>query len=426
VDLDYKAVGNAGMQVVGRLITERDRDRALDGLGLDELPDGRRADDVVAGLDRRQFLLYDVRDEKRVRLLRSRWAMSYLRGPLSLLEMRPLLAGEGEASIGSPGAAMPETAGPAVGPEPSVAPGGTAGEDRPPMMGIGVPIRFSASAQGLLEPVLVIRSRVTIIRQSLGLDRTFEEIWSVPTGATGELDWEQARALEESPDLVDEPQPGTRFPAVAPSRLQASLAKAASAYISWRARRPVMVLASPGLKLVAEPGEGRDAFIERCLDAADRADDSRQERVRARFEKRIETLKRRLEREQDELDRDQAQLEARKAEEKLGVVEGIFSVLLGSRSIRSAAGKAASRARSVASKRRMSRRAADAVTESENEIERIGDEIEQLADEMQDEIDRIAAESEEKARQVEEVSIRPLKANVEILSMELAWGRRSL
>ena len=51
VDLDYKAVGNAGVQLIGRLITERDRDRALDGLGLRELGDGRRTDEVVAGLE---------------------------------------------------------------------------------------------------------------------------------------------------------------------------------------------------------------------------------------------------------------------------------------------------------------------------------------------------------------------------------------
>ena len=61
VDLDYKALGNAGVKLVGRLITDRDRERALEGLGMSKLPDGRDADDIVAGLGKRQFLLTDVR-----------------------------------------------------------------------------------------------------------------------------------------------------------------------------------------------------------------------------------------------------------------------------------------------------------------------------------------------------------------------------
>jgi hypothetical protein len=81
VDLDYKALGNAGVKVIGRLITDRDRERALEGLGLTSLDDGRDPDDLVASLGKRQFLLLDVRAKKRVQLFSSRWAMSYLRGP---------------------------------------------------------------------------------------------------------------------------------------------------------------------------------------------------------------------------------------------------------------------------------------------------------------------------------------------------------
>ncbi len=97
VDLDYKALGNAGVKLVGRLITERDRERALEGLGLTTLADGRDADDAVAGLGKREFLLDDVRAKPRVRFFSSRWAMSYLRGPVTLVEM-PLLVDRSASS----------------------------------------------------------------------------------------------------------------------------------------------------------------------------------------------------------------------------------------------------------------------------------------------------------------------------------------
>jgi hypothetical protein len=119
--------------------------------------------------------------------------------------------------------------------------------------------------------------------------------------------------------------------------------------------------------------------------------------------------------------RDQQQHKSRKAEEVLGVVEGLFSVLLGSRGARSAGGKAASRMKTAAGKRRMSQRAASSVVESEREIERIENELEDLADEMQDEIDRIAVASEEDAEQIEELAVRPKRADVEVLDLFLIW-----
>ncbi len=91
VDIDYKALGNAGVKLIGRLVTDRDRERALEGLGMTGAMAGE-VDRQVASLGKRQFLLVDVRSDGPPRAFASRWAMSYLRGPLTVGEMRPLLA----------------------------------------------------------------------------------------------------------------------------------------------------------------------------------------------------------------------------------------------------------------------------------------------------------------------------------------------
>lgn len=404
VDLDYKATGNAGIQVIGRLITEHDRERALDGLGLRALPDGRDADSVVAGLGKRQFVLVDVRAAERVRTFTSRWAMSYLRGPVTLAELGPLVT---VATAVAP--ATPATSAAAVG------------RSQPPVMTTAASVAFEGDAGGLLAPWLAVESRVRVDRASLDLARELTEHWWVPLDDAGATDWEAAVAAAAAPELVATPPAAARFPAAAPAGLAASLDHADTDFVAWRARRPVAVLAHSKLKLGAAPDESAEAFRLRCLEAADHADDARQEAVRARFEKRIETVKRRLAREQDELDRDRDQLASRQTEEKLGMVEGLFSVLLGSRSLRSAAGKAASKARSAATKRRMRQRAEGSVVESENEIERLTAELEDLAREMQDEVDRIAAESEALAEQVETVEIRPTRSQVEVVKLRLVW-----
>ncbi len=415
VDIDYKALGNAGVKLVGRLITDRDRDRALEGLGMKVLPDGTDADRLVAGLAKRQFLLYDVRAKRRTRVFSSRWAVSYLRGPVMTAELGPLLHSftpaasgrglRGETAPRSGGMGRTEAAG---------------GASRPPVVEADLPTRFWAGGTGEARPALFFRSRVTVERRSLGLFRQMDELWLVPGGEEG-LEWEAAQRLEAEPPLVEEPDRAMQFPAALPGPLARELARAEQRATAWRARQPVMVLANRALKLAAEPGEGREAFLERCLEAADRADDARQERVRAKFERRIESVRRRLEREREELARDQRELEARKAEEKLGVVEGLFSVLMGSRSLRSAAGKAGSRARGVASKRRMRQRAEASVQESISEIARLEDELEELAVDLDEEIGRIAAESEEKAHRIEEVQLRPKRADVTIRNLSLVW-----
>ncbi len=418
VDIDYKALGNTGVKIIGRLVTERDRGRALEGLGMRTLPDGTDAEALVTTLDKREFLMDDVRAKPRIRRFSSRWAMSYLRGPVTIAEMAPLL----ERFRPAAGAAVERSGG--DHPAPAGGAHSPAGGSRPPVLPGGIGVRFTAEP-GPAEPGVLARLSVTVERKTLGLYATRDETWWIPAGEPG-LDWEGAAPLPEEPGLQETPPEGMTFPASAPQGLVRALGRLERELVTWRARRPVMVLANRKLKLVAGPDEDREAFLQRCLEAADAADDVRQDRVRRRFERRIATVRRRLEREREELERDRRQLEARKAEEKLGMVEGLFSVLLGSRSLRSAAGKAGTRARGVASKRRMRERAEGAVAESVSEIARLEAELEDLAAEMQDEIDRIAAESEAIAARIEEVPVRPKRADVVVRESLVVWDAGTL
>jgi len=407
VDLDYKALGNAGVKLVGRLITDRDRERALEGLDMAKLSDGRDADDIVAGLGKREFLLTDVRSKERATTFSSRWAMSYLRGPVTLAEMGPLLQAVQPAAEGA-GTAAPSGAAESV-------------RRHPPPLAVDVSVRFAGMASGTAQPELAVRNRIVVQRTTLDLFREVDEIWRIPIDDEGSFRWDDAELSADLPDLVDAPPEGMKFPVAAPGSLEGELRKAGPNFVTWRARRPVMVLVNEKLKMAARVDESREDFLERCLAAADRADDTSQERISKRYEGRMKTLRKRLDRERDELDRDRVQLDARKAEERMGVVEGLFSVLLGAKSIGSASRKAASKLRTAAGKRRMRQTAEGSVVESENEIERLEAELEDLADELQDEIDRIAAESEENADQIAEKALTAKKADVEVRDLWLVW-----
>ena len=96
VDLDYKALSNAGTWMLGRLQTERDKARVLDGLeGASGTAgasfDRAEIDRLLSSLGKRQFLLHNVHD-KHPTVFETRWTLSYLRGPLGRDEIRRLTA----------------------------------------------------------------------------------------------------------------------------------------------------------------------------------------------------------------------------------------------------------------------------------------------------------------------------------------------
>ncbi|HKZ07703.1 MAG TPA: DUF87 domain-containing protein, partial [Methylomirabilota bacterium] len=109
VDLDYKGLGNAGTWFIGRLQTERDKARVLDGLegaaaGAGSRFDRGRMEETIAGLGHRIFLMNNVHEDAPV-VFETRWVMSYLRGPLTRDQIRTLMAGRRSAA--PPAAAAP-------------------------------------------------------------------------------------------------------------------------------------------------------------------------------------------------------------------------------------------------------------------------------------------------------------------------------
>jgi hypothetical protein len=98
VDLDYKGLSNAGTWFIGRLQTERDKMRVLDGLegaaaGAAAKFDRSRMEQTLAGLGNRVFLMNNVHEDAPV-VFETRWAMSYLRGPLTRNQIKTLMDGK--------------------------------------------------------------------------------------------------------------------------------------------------------------------------------------------------------------------------------------------------------------------------------------------------------------------------------------------
>ena len=126
VDLDYKAMSNAGTWLVGRLQTENDKARVLEGLrSATGGADIAALDASIGALQKRQFMLVSAKDSQ-PRVFATRWAMSYLRGPLTKEQVQ-LLMSNAPRPVPAPAVSETPTAAPLAADESSVAPAAPAG-----------------------------------------------------------------------------------------------------------------------------------------------------------------------------------------------------------------------------------------------------------------------------------------------------------
>ena len=307
VDLDYKALSNAGTWFLGRLQTERDKARVLDGLegvasGAGRGFDRQGLDRLLSGLDKRVFLLHNVHDSAHV-LLQSRWAMSYLRGPMGRDEIRALMASQKAATAAAQGAPMtPAAPAPAAAPQPGssaagVAPAATASVPPPqgrPIVPPDVPQYFAPGTGDTWVPMLVGAARVSYVDAKLGLDETSDVVvWTPLTEGPVTVDWEHAEPADFGVDaLLREPAAGGTFTALPPPAAKPkSYAAWTKEFTSWAARsQSVELLRSPSTGVGSHPGEREADYRVRVAHARREARDEALTKIRDKYAPKLAAL----------------------------------------------------------------------------------------------------------------------------------------
>ena len=433
VDLDYKAMSNTGTWMVGRLQTERDKARVLEAIAsAGGEVDVAAFDRLISGLGKRQFVLHNTHDRGGPQVFTTRWAMSYLRGPLTrdqvrMLEPPPVPAAartEQPAARQSPPLAVAASqAAPPLGENESLV---------APEVAAAVPVRWLdpaapwATEFGVTptparwEAALAATVHLTFDDTRAGVDH--QEVWEailhpLPaepdiTAATA-VDFD-ARDLREAPS-VEAPYALPAMP-LGNARLFTGLARDLRQHL-YRSRE-IEVLRNLPLKLYGRVGESEDAFLARCREvAADRADTDTA-KLKTKIDRRIDRAKTAIARAEDRLDQLKVDTRSRRSHELLAGASDLLGGLLGGGNrTKSLAGKV----KGVSSRRSMARRTEQRKQAAE---ERVEDEVQKLADleaDLADEILAIDARWDDAAETIETVSIGLEKSDVQVDELALVW-----
>jgi len=409
VDLDYKALSNAGTWFLGRLQTERDRARVVDGLESAAagaaLPRGE-LDRVLGSLPRRAFLARSAREDEPL-LFQTRHTLSYLRGPLTRQDLRRLR----EARTPAPAPAAVAEAAVAV-------PAATseAADERPPLLPPGVEQVFLGPARegARYRPALYAQARLHYASPRAGVDHWEDARIAVPLEDAGPR-FEDARELAADEAALDAPAPGARF---------ASLPKGAgqpARYTAWgrelRARlqreRPLRLLACEAPRLVASPGESEAAFRARLRERLHEERDQALESLRARYGGRLGQARAREEQARARLEREGAEARGSGIDTAVSVGATLLDAVLRRGRPRglATAARAASRA---ARQRGDVGRAEDALRAAQAAREALEREAAQRLDEL-------AARFRPEAVPLVELRVPPRKGDLALARVALAW-----
>jgi hypothetical protein len=437
-DLDYKGLTNAGTWAIGSLRAERDKERVLEGLEgaiaeAGATPDRRTLDRALGALKPRVFLLHDIHEGAPV-FFHTRWAMSYLRGPVTrkqvrdLMALAPRLPAEG---LAEPMAAPVEER----APEP-ISPGLSA---TPPALPPEVPqvflpptVTFEWALRGYEEqagrsvlakerwlvyvPHLLALGTVRMLDRKRDVDHQ-ESVARLVRPAEGPVgvDWDEGRAVVSEDDLSPKPMgEGVYAPlgsTLTRPRDLKGLEKDFADYLYHN--MSATIWHNPALKLYGAVGESRRDFHMRCQEEARGQRDADLKKARARMEQRIARVQEKLRREKRELAGDQEELDARKREEMLGLGESALNLLTGRRS--SSMLSRASRKRTLTTKAK-----AD-VEESLDVIAGLEEQLGALEEEWAEEAEEINARWADTLEEIEEVQVTPRRTDVMVEFCGLAW-----
>ncbi|WP_009958786.1 helicase HerA domain-containing protein [Verrucomicrobium spinosum] len=439
VDLDYKALSNIGTWWLGRLQTERDKARVLDGLegaasSQNAKFDRSDMEKLLSGLANRIFLMNNVHEEHPV-VFNVRWVMTYLRGPLGRNQIKQLMDPKraefattarisSSASSRNPRATRSTTPTEDSG---FLPPGGDDGEENMPVgssirpkLPDGVAEYFKADGGGARYTPALLRSATVQFNDTKKKinGRLTVTVANEIDAAKAKVLWDKFLELPKDLDLATlqtEPDESLAFGELPSVAQKAATYKAISKdFINWVYSNEVFeLLYSPLLDAYSKFGEAAADFRVRVDQTARELRDQAVEDLRARMTKQAKAIQEKMARAQQKLETQKAQASSAKLSTVMQIGSGLLGALFG----RKGSAFSSTTVNKVGSAWRESKEASAA----EDEVERYDQELRELDKQLTDEIQKIRDQYDPTALVFETVQLNPLKKNITPSAVGILW-----
>ena len=429
VDLDYKGLSNTGSWFIGRLQTERDKTRVLEGLEGAAAGTGfNRAamEEILAGLGQRIFLLNNVHENRPI-IFQTRWALSYLGGPMTREQIKNLTAAN---DIKPPPAAPPASEDtsavwqpPAAG-STSVRPAALI--NAPPVIppeikafylpasGAGQRLEYLPAAASWIDIYYAGGGQKVSASAQLALAAMLEE------GPVA-LDWDQAQEIDLQPaDLETEPLADASF-----AELPAA-AKNTKNYDKWskdlmrwvRQNRPLVIYQSPRFRLSGNPGESKNDFFARLSQTAREKRDLEVEQLRRKYSTRFNTLNNRLMRAEQAVMREKEQAQSSKIQTAISFGTAILGAFMGRKA--ASAGSASRFGTAMRSASRIRKESMD-INRAQETLAATRSQLEELDQQFQQDVARTEAAFDPADEAIREVLVKPKAGDLTLAFFGLVW-----
>jgi Skp family chaperone for outer membrane proteins len=428
VDIDYKGLTNTGTWFIGKLQAERDKEKVVQGLKGAIMESGGAGeetdyDSLINKLTSRVFILNNIHQGPPVGI-QSRWAMSYLRGPLTKPQISELMKDRHVTpSLAQPAAAPANMHADAELTPPSIDPKITQVYISDPIVAEQPKAEFNQTAHPgvtetrlVYEPRLMAKTTIAYYDKRLGVDRQNNEVMLLSPGEESEARWDGAQGIPLDKIRYSSHPEGSASYKPLPNLINTSekinaLGRSLSEYLLLNSR--LKILSHKDLNITQRQGEDERTFNIRLRDAARERRDSEVEKIQKDYEDKIGRLEDKIHSLERYLSSDQEEYQARKREEYIGAGETVLGFFIGRR--RTTGITTASR------RRRMTQKAENEVQETQGKLGDLKKDVDELEAELKDAVDKVTQKWETVSDEVTIVELKPKRGDVRVELLAIAW-----
>jgi hypothetical protein len=432
VDLDYKALSNAGTWLIGRLQTERDQLRLVDGLesvvsSAGGAFDREATSRTIGSLAKRQFLLHNIHEDH-PEIFESRWAMSYLRGPLTRAQIKTLMAdrktSRGGGVLAPPASVTQSLARPPSAPPPSAPPApSTPAVSAHWVLPPGISQYFAPAPPGsTFAPTILGTADVRFTDTKARIDETRQVSLVTPlTSDAIPVGWDRAQPAgfdpaNLSPDL---PEQGTFKELPGSASKAKNYADWSKAFVTWLSTNETLdIFKSPSLGLVSNAGESEGDFRIRLQQAARERRDAEVTRLRQKYAPKVAGLQERLRRAQQSVEKEQQQSSDQKTQAAISIGASVLGALFGRKTLSASnVGRVTTAARGMG---RMARESED-IARAQQNVAAVQEQLNDLEASVQADIASIDATYHPQTEPLDTISLKPKRASIQVKLLALTW-----